>query len=165
MNTIQVKIGDIDLTVPASAAARGFLEMVLPDRAEVASVSGRIELPLADVDMPAIGERMEGGIYAGLSIADNKPVRLVLLPGDEELNWKAALAWAAKQGGVLPSRFDALVLFTNLKKEFKETWYWTAAPYAGYESYAWVQSFDGGGQDGTRKSLDYRARAVRRLPI
>lgn len=115
--------------------------------------------------LPSIGSELSGGIFAGLSIENERAVALVLLPGDEELKWQAATEWAEKQGGVLPSRIDQLVLFTNLKGEFQPEWYWSSAPYAGYESYAWCQSFDGGLQGNGHKDLELRARAVRRLPL
>jgi hypothetical protein len=58
--------------------------------------------------------------------------------------WQDAIKWAEKAGGELPSRFDALTLFTNLKSEFKEEWYWTSAQHASGESYAWMQHFGNG---------------------
>ena len=90
---------------------------------------------------------------------------LVLLPGDEEKPWADALAWAAEQGGVLPSRHDMLVLFRNLRAKFERDWYWTSEEVAGDAAYAWFQDFYGGYQGSTRKSDSYRARAVRRVPI
>ena len=93
--------------------------------------------------------------------AADSVARLVLLPGDEEMNWNDALAWAEKQGGRLPSRIDALVLWQNLKPHFKAEYYWTREPSAGDESYAWIQGFDGGAQGNGHKSDGSRARAVR----
>ena len=114
---------------------------------------------------PAIGEAALGGIYAGLTIQDNTAHALILLPGEFSGNWKDALAWADKQGGVLPSRFDALTIFKNLKGEFKPEYYWTSEPYASHESYAWMQGFRNGNQHWDLKDGRYRARAVRRLAI
>ena len=48
---------------------------------------------------------------------------------------------------------------------FDATWYWSSTQYAGDAGYAWVQHFYDGGQLDGRKSLSYRARAVRRLAI
>ena len=114
---------------------------------------------------PAIGAEWQGGIYAGLTIHDNKPMHLVVLPGDTEATWAKAGAWAKKQGGELPSRVDALILFQNVRPEFKRDAYWTAQPYAGDESFAWCQGFYGGTQGYGHKSYALRARAVRRFPI
>ena len=158
-DTIPVKIGEIHLNVPTHAAARALLDMVLPDGER------NIKAATPVIGLPAIGAEWNGGIYAGLTIYDNAPAALVLLPGDDELTWHDAMAWAIKQGGMLPSRIDALVLFQNLKDRFKQAYYWTSSPYAGDESYAWFQSFDLGGQYGGRLGDDFRARAVRRFPI
>ena len=71
--------------------------------------------------LPAIGSAYGTiGLYAGLTIDDGDPYELVLLPGEFEGNWKDALAWAEKQGGVLPSRVDALILWQNLPGEFRK---------------------------------------------
>jgi len=127
--------------------------------------------PDADNDAAAkpptrlFGTQYRGGQYAGLTIHDNAPHELILLPGEFNGVWNDAIAWAEQQGGVLPSRFDALMLFTNLKDEFKSAWHWTADEYAGDAGYAWIQGFDNGGQSSFRKSGRYRARAVRRVPI
>ncbi len=113
-----------------------------------------------------IGEACRGGIYAGLTIHENAPHELILLPGEKEsINWKDALDWAAQQGAALPSRFDALTLFENLKSEFKPEWYWTSAQHASAPSYAWMQGFNDGGQTCLRTGYDFRARAVRRFPL
>lgn len=116
--------------------------------------------------LPKIGTACHGGIYAGLSLEKNLPVALILLPGDlDDGPWADAASWAEKRGGVLPSRIDLLVLFDNLKSEFKPDWYWSGTPYAGAESYAWYQHFDYGSQDNTHKHDKLRARAVRRVAI
>jgi hypothetical protein len=48
---------------------------------------------------------------------------------------------------------------------FEATWYWTSTQSAGYESYAWCQSFSDGYQDYGHKGNVLRARAVRRVKI
>lgn len=113
---------------------------------------------------PASGD--QSGIYAGLSIENERPVALVLMPGElPDLDWVHAMRWAQEQGNTLPSRFDHLVLYKNLKREFKEEAYWSDAPYAGDDSFAWYQYFCYGGQYGYRKYGKLRARAVRRIAI
>lgn len=114
---------------------------------------------------PKIGEPWQGGIYAGLSIENECSVRLVLLSGDTESNWKGATAWAEQQGGVLPSRIDQLVLFKNLKAQFRGEAYWSSEPSAGDGGCAWCAYFYDGYQDVYRKANELRARAVRRLAI
>ncbi|BBB59904.1 hypothetical protein UNDKW_1631 [Undibacterium sp. KW1] len=48
---------------------------------------------------------------------------------------------------------------------FEPAWYWTSTQDAGNPDYAWMQSFGDGYQDLSRKSGEYRARAVRRLLV
>jgi hypothetical protein len=109
----------------------------------------------------------KGEIYAGISIADGKPVHLVLLPGDTSLPWEKAVAWAKKQGGDLPNRHDMLTLFENDKTRAKleATWYWTSQANTRNTDYAWGQGFGYGSQDDDHKGDDYRCRAVRRVTI
>ena len=114
---------------------------------------------------PTIGAAYEGGIFAGITVHNDVPMALVLLPGEEKLSWSKAGEWTKDKGGTLPSRFDGLVLFKNLKSEFKEEWYWTSEEYAGNADYAWIQGFGSGVQVSYRKSSDYRCRAVRRVAI
>jgi hypothetical protein len=116
--------------------------------------------------LPKIGSAWNDGVYAGLSLENEKPVALVLLPGDlDEAPWADAVSWAEKQGGVLPSRIDQLVLFQNLKGKFEAKLYWSGTPYAGDESYAWYQYFGYGYQNCHHKYYKLRARAVRRVAI
>jgi hypothetical protein len=118
----------------------------------------------ATFKIPAI---KKGEIYAGITLHEGKPMHLVLLPGDEKKNWKDAAAWAKAQGGELPNRHDALVLFENKKTRGKHeaTWYWTSQTYASNADYAWYQDFGYGSQYDDHKSNENRCRAVRRVAI
>ncbi len=146
---------EVTVTLPLAAVLR------ITGEAPVAAAPAST----APSKLPAIGSEYEGGIYAGISLDGERPVALVLLPGDESLTWNAALEWAEKQGGALPSRIDQLVLFKNVKSEFKEAWYWSGEQYAGDSGYAWYQYFSYGNQSYVHKGSHGRARAVRRLPI
>lgn len=109
-------------------------------------------------------ELKEGEKYAGLILVDGKPSHhVVLLDGDVEMAWEEALAWAAEQGGDLPSREEQSLLYANLKSEFKPEWYWSNTQYSRYG--ACGQSFGYGYQGYGGKYDKLRARAVRRLPI
>lgn len=148
------------LIVPAREAAAAIIERMTRGELAVASPKG----PIAGA--PEIGADWNGGKYAGLSLHDNQPVHLVLLPGDEDdLTWNKAVAWAEKQGGVLPSRIDQLVLFKNLKSEFQAAYYWSGETVASDSAYAWVQYFDSGHQGYGHKGSKTRVRAVRRMPL
>jgi len=157
---IVIEDGKSKMSIHGDELARGFLakyneQFSRTEAAPAVSLYG----------LPAIGAQWQGGIYAGVSIENEQPVALVLLPGDESMKWKDAVAWAKKQGSTLPTRIDHLVLFKNLKKEFKEEYYWSGEQYAADPDYAWVQYFTNGGQDGYRMGDYNRARAVRRVQI
>ena len=152
---MQLAINGVDVKVSKAAIAQMLRER-FTNNAPTAAASG----------LPAIGEAYQGGIYVGLTIHDNAPHALVLLSGEvESVNWKDALAFAEKQGGVLPSRFDQLVLFKNAKAQFKDAWYWSGEQSAPTAGYAWCQLFDTGTQTYYSKYNSLRARAVRRIPI
>src|SRR5258708_37671382 len=121
----------------------------------------------APIGTPKIGGPWAtGGIYAGLSLENERPVALILLPGDAgDLTWEQAKAWAAEKEASLPSRIDQLLLFKNLKSQFQGAWYWSGEPNAGAESWAWGQYFYYGYQIITHKGTKFRARAVRRIAI
>jgi hypothetical protein len=112
-------------------------------------------------------ELRPGERYAGLVLDDEgKPSHhLVLLPArGENLTWDAAVEFAEGAGGALPTRREQSLMFANLKQHFEAAWYWSGEQYEGNGSYAWGQGFGDGYQDGTRKSYEGRAVAVRRLP-
>ncbi|UGA37908.1 hypothetical protein JOS77_28885 [Chromobacterium haemolyticum] len=109
-------------------------------------------------------ELQEGEKYAGLILVDGKPSHhVVLLDGEVEMARDDAMAWAAEQGGDLPSREEQSLLYANLKAEFKPEWYWSNTQYSRDDAYA--QHFSIGGQPSNDKDSTLRARAVRRLPI
>ena len=105
------------------------------------------------------------GVRVGRTLHDGELCELILLPGDFKGTWSKATAWAADQGGILPSRIDQLVLFEHARGEFKSDWYWSSNTYAGDAGYAWFQHFYHGYQRLSTKSASLGARAVRRVPI
>lgn len=110
----------------------------------------------------------KGEHYAGICLGeDGKPSHhLILLPGEaESVTWDQAKAWAAKASGELPTRQEQSLLFANLKAQFKSDWYWSGTQFAAASVYAWMQGFGNGNQLNGLKSLNYRARAVRRSQI
>jgi hypothetical protein len=126
---------------------------------------------------PAIGEIWpgQGGIYVGLSRGEEGQPDAHLIvhvaEAEDTLDWEGAKAWAAAitVDGLLtdfhlPTRSESALLYANVRDLMdKDGWYWTSTQYAGYESYAWYQSFGLGGQSSYRKSYEGRVRAVRRL--
>lgn len=110
----------------------------------------------------------DGEHYAGILLGENgePDQHIILLPGQTtDITWDAAVEWAAKAGGALPTRSEQALLYANLKSQFQSAWYWSGEQYAANPSHAWGQDFYYGTQDNGRKSYEGRARAVRRLPI
>jgi hypothetical protein len=110
----------------------------------------------------------EGEIYAGLLLGkDGEPDQhIFLLQGQAtDVTWSDAKKFAEKAGGALPTRREQALLYANLPEQFDKRWYWSGEQRAGNPDYAWVQLFISGSQDYNHESGQYRARAVRRLPI
>ena len=127
-----------------------------------AALPAILHIPGTDIELRQ-GER-----YAGLILNDQgKPSHhLVLLPGEaEDKTWEQALAWAAEQGGELPTRAEQSLLFANLKGEFQGAYYWSAQAHETNSAWAWYQVFLNGHQGYYHKDDEFRARAVRRLVI
>ena len=162
--------GSIKIDVPKAVVVEAIMQQLerLGAPAGITRLGNEATIPQFDrrTGLPAFGSTIDSGLFAGLTIHDSTPYALVLLPGESaEMKWQDAMEWAQQQGGYLPSRFDALTLFTNLKKEFKSEYYWTGAPHASSESCAWMQDFSNGYQGYGLKDDGYRARAVRRVAI
>jgi len=115
-----------------------------------------------------LAERQRPGeIYAGLILGKNgqPDYHLFLLPQKPTTpknDWDSSMSWAASVGGALPTPSEQSLLHANCKEHFEKDWYWSSAQIAHFDSYAWVQDFNYGSQDGTHKSYKFRARAVRR---
>lgn len=113
--------------------------------------------------LPALGQPFEGGTFAGLTTRkDGTHCAVVLLPGrKEDINWKDAKAWAAEQGGELPTRPVAALLYANAKDQLQPYWHWTADEEGA--SYAWGCLFYYGNQGTSHKSYEGSVVAVRRV--
>lgn len=121
-------------------------------------------LPLAS--LPALKQPLDGGIFCGvITLPDGKHYAVVKLDPKPEkrLPWKAAMTWAKKVGGQLPSRAIAALLFAVAKDLFEPSWHWTNEPEGS--SYAWYCYFNGGPQDYGDASYDGCAVAVRLIPL
>lgn len=121
-----------------------------------------IEKPAGAKIILRTGEQIVGS-YAG---PDRKTTLAILLPGEmKNVAWKDALAWAEHQGGDLPNRVEALLLFQHHRGEFQREVYWTNEQHAEVSSFAWTQSFYHGDQGYWRQDSEVMARAVRRITI
>ena len=115
-------------------------------------------------DLPAVGSALESATFAGIIIDKGTHCAVVSLPGAAmALTWHEAMNWAAEQGGELPSRPVAAMLFANLKDKLNPAWHWTSDEYS--TSYAWLCDFGTGGQYGYLKSFEGGAVAVRMIPL
>jgi len=81
--------------------------------------------------------------------------------GDNPSSVPAGYPYTAK----LPEQTTVEPFRVGGAEAFEEAWYWTSTQYAPYNACAWVQGFLSGNQTSCRKDHDFRARAVRRLPI
>ncbi|MBW7901234.1 MAG: DUF1566 domain-containing protein [Rhodocyclaceae bacterium] len=110
----------------------------------------------------------EGEKFVGVVISADGSRRhyLILLPGEQaNIKWQQAMDWAQSIGGELPDRVESALLFATMKDEFEPEWYWTREQLASDAGFAWLQTFYRGDQRDGRKSVEGRARAVRRLVI
>jgi len=115
--------------------------------------------------LPALGADFEGGTFAGVTTRqDGTHCAVVLLPAKGEgLAWKDAIAWAKEQGGELPSRPVASLLFANVQPALSPEWHWTSEEYNA--SYAWFCGFEDGDVSYLRNSYEGCAVAVRLIRI
>ncbi len=121
---------------------------------------------LTIANLPALGEQLENGAFAGITTKpDGTHHAVVLLPDQgTELTWKKAMNWAKKLEAELPSRPVAALLFANVKAKLQPRWHWTSEEDDA--SYAWYCHFDGGTQSSlTLKSYVGSAVAVRLIPL
>ena len=115
-------------------------------------------------DLPALGTTLEGGTFAGvITTKDGTHCAVIRLPENgTELTWKKAMNWAAKQGGELPTRPVAALLFANVKATLPSGWHWTSEEEGA--SYAWYCHFYGY-QTINHKRYEGSAVAVRLIPL
>jgi hypothetical protein len=115
------------------------------------------------------GTSVDGGIFAGVMPAQEGRsaygVVLFTAKPTKKLDWEAAMAWAKKASGELPTRRELSLLRATLPEQFERDWYWSGEQCTGDESYAWCQRFDNGYQTCDIKITKLRARAVRRISI
>ncbi len=100
------------------------------------------------------------------SADESRNYHIILLPGYQgNVNWQAAMDWAASIGGELPDRCESALLFATMKDEFEPEWHWLREQQVSDSRYAWCQTFSDGYQYYYGKDNKLRARAVRRIKI
>ena len=133
---------------------------------------------MVTINPPCIGTFWEqhGGIFAGIVAGKNNAPDYLLFhaTSDHELfdiDWHNSVE--AAQAPIndltdwsLPDTREARLLAINCRDSFDlNDLYWTSEQHAHYDSFAWLQNFNLGGQGNSHKSYKYRARAVRRVLI
>lgn len=122
-------------------------------------------------NLPALGQALEGGTFAGLITLPTGEHRAVVLLPDQgsQLTWKDAMAWAQERGGQLPTRPVAALLFANLKAGLRPAWHWTCEEDKDDDeedaSFAWYCGFSDGYQSCFHKSVEGSAVAVRMIHL
>ena len=99
-------------------------------------------LYVGHVDLFAVPKLAKGKSWAGVVLKDDGTLdyHLIALPGEFDGTWSDALAWAKKQGGALPNRREAQLLWVNASRHFnKDRWHWTSEQHADSSNYACVQ--------------------------
>lgn len=120
----------------------------------------KITLPSVTIELNP-GERYAGPV---LDAEGQIKHHLVLLPNrpESDMEWQAAMDWAASVGGQLPDRQEQALLYANCKPHLQPDWHWSSEEHEN-ASYAWYCHFNHGDQYNTRKSVEGSAVAVRRL--
>jgi hypothetical protein len=126
--------------------------------------------PAAAIPLPRINSTYAGGEVMGVMAGQNDAMDYLLIDlgvePEKDLTWSEAKTWAKSVGGELPTRREQSMMFGNRRTgQYQPRWYWSCEPYAGYEQYAWLQTFNYGFQYGDRKGDHGKARAVRRVPF
>ncbi|WP_233807120.1 DUF1566 domain-containing protein [Paraburkholderia sp. HP33-1] len=109
----------------------------------------------------------EGEVYVGATgNKDGYLYHVILLPGDREpASWTAQLDWAKSIGGDLPNCEEMPMLFANFRDRFKEEHYWSNQEDPHFIEWARSYFFRYGTESRLPINGEFRARAVRRLPI
>lgn len=118
--------------------------------------------------LPAPAEARTGEHYAGIVLDESgKPAHHLFLLDvrpEKKLTWSSAKEWAESVEASLPTRFEAALLYANLRGQFDTSaWHWTDTQYS--DDSAWAQYFSSGNQNFYAKTGKLLARAVRRLPL
>jgi len=115
-------------------------------------------------ELPEVGQPLDVGVFAGVTTSEGKHVAVVLLQEVAHcVTWDAAVQWAAEQGGMLPTRPIAAMLFANVKSLLRPGWHWTSDEYSA--SSAWDCYFNNGYQYYNHKSFEGSAVAIKLLEL
>lgn len=145
------------------------LELVQARQAELAQLIEQLKrqpVQRTQISLPAIDIDLDPGEhYAGAVLDEHGQVKhhLVLMAAkpDANLDWQAAMEWAASVAGELPTRQEQALLYANCKPHLEADWHWSCETEGS--SYARGCDFGNGTQDYHHRSYECCAVAVRRL--
>ena len=125
-------------------------------------------IPARQFSVPAVNiELQPGEHYAGQVLDEFGDVihGLVLMVQrpTNKLNWQAAMDWAQRMGGSLPTRQELSLLFANCKPHLEPVWHWSSEVHKEEASCAWNCYFGYGSIFIYHKSYEGSAVAVRRF--
>ena len=119
----------------------------------------RLSVPAIDIEL-APGEHYAGAVLDEQGRAKHHLVLMATRP-ESELNWQAAMDWAASFGGALPTRQEQALLYANCKPYLEARWHWSCETEG--LSHAWYCYFNYGNQHYGTRNAEGCAVAVRRL--
>lgn len=123
--------------------------------------------------LPALGDDLAGGVFAGVITQPDGVTSAVSVLPDEAvspttfsntLDHDEAVAWADSIGAVLPTPAIASLISTNQRAAYPEAdWYWTAVPNG--DSLAWACFMKTGAVQDMPKGYVMKAFAVRLITV
>ena len=119
-----------------------------------------ITIPAATIELHP------GEHYAGLVLNDDctPSHHLVLMAArpDRRMSWEAAISWASKVGGALPTRREVFPICAHCRDHVRDDWHWSSEMYSAG---AWACYSGSGNQATIHNKAELLALAVRRIPI
>jgi len=151
----------VSVTIETIQAKQTELAAMIKALQEQAEKVTYIEIDEATIELQP-GERYAGAILDEDGDHVHYLVLMAARPTDK-LNFQAAMDWAARVGGCLPTRQEQALLYANCKPHLKPEWHWSCQEHEEDASYAWGCVFGIGSQGITPKSYEGSAVAVRRV--
>ena len=148
-----------DVTLELVQAKQAELAQLIEQLKRAPAPRTRLSVPAIDIEL-AHGEHYAGAVLDEQGRAKHHLVLMAAKP-DDDLDWQAAMDWAAAAGGALPTRQEQALLYANCKPHLEPRWHWSCETEGS--SFAWYCDFYYGGQLFNCRSAEGVAVAVRRL--
>jgi len=151
----------MSVTIEAIRARQTELAAMIQAFAEQATAVTHIEIEGTTIELQP-GEHYAGAVLDQDGDHLHHLVLMAERPTDT-LNWQAAMDWAQRIGGSIPSRQEQALLFANCNPHLEDGYHWSSETHANNASIAWICSFDFGGQGSGDEDNELSAVAVRRV--